>query len=87
MVAVPTPLLVRLTVASTSVSEVCYYRMKAFRTSMLRWMNWITPAMILLTIIGFHRLPVLWIPLVLIFVAAWIMGIRTDRKAGLSRKR
>jgi uncharacterized membrane protein YoaK (UPF0700 family) len=47
----------------------------------------IAPVAILLTIIGFYGQPALWVPLALIFVAAWIMGVRRDWKAKLSRKR
>ena len=54
--------------------------MKRFHSSIDRWGHLVVPAIVLLFIIGFHELPVLWIPLVVIFVAVWIMGVRSDRK-------
>jgi hypothetical protein len=42
--------------------------------------HWIVPLAMLLTIVGFHTQPALWIPLVAVFLLIWIMGIRTHRK-------
>ena len=52
-----------------------------------RWGWLIAPLVILLALVGFYGQPALWVPLVLIFLVAWIMGVRDDRKAELTRKR
>ena len=56
-------------------------QMDAFRR-IARRLGWIiVPVGMLLTIVGFHGQPALWVPLVVIFVVAWIMGARSDRMA------
>ena len=63
------------------------YPMKAFRRIVVRFGSVVVPLTLLLIIVGFHELPALWVPLVVIFVIAWIMGARGDRKARAARKR
>ena len=56
--------------------------MKAFRRSVQRLKPLIAPAMILLTIIGFHGQPALWIPLVLALLrrGSWASAMTVGRK-------
>ena len=42
----------------------------------------IFPLAMLLTVVGFNGTPALWIPLTVVFVVIWIMGIRSERKSG-----
>lgn len=60
--------------------------MKAFRRIVVRFGSVVVPLTILFIIVGFHELPALWVPLVVILVLVWIMGVRGDRKAKSARK-
>ena len=46
-----------------------------------RWGWLIAPLVILVAVVGFHGQPALWVPIVLMFLVAWIIGVRRDRKA------
>ena len=59
--------------------------MRRFRASMRRAGHVIFPLGMLLTIVGFNGQPALWIPLVVVFIVIWIMGVRSDRKARQER--
>ena len=59
--------------------------MRRFRASMRRAGHVIFPLAMLLTIVGFNGTPALWIPLTVVFVVIWIMGVRSDRKSRQGR--
>jgi hypothetical protein len=59
---------------------------KGFRRFKDRWGSVVFLILGVLFIIGFHDVPALWIPVVLVFVVGWLLGERADRRNRAGRR-
>jgi hypothetical protein len=55
--------------------------MKGFRRFKAKWGKLIFLIAGLMIIVGYHDVPALWIPMVVVFLLGWILGERSDRRA------